>query len=54
MKRALSPEGIMEHALESHSFMYDFIVGLRKLEQILRNVKLVACGSLNGNIETPV
>ena len=54
METALSPESIMEHALESNSFIYDFIVGLRKLEQILRNMKLIAYGGLNGNIEALV
>lgn len=54
METALSPESIMEYALESNSFIYDFIVGLRKLEQILRNVKLIAYGGLNGNIEALV
>lgn len=54
METAQSPESIVGHPLESNSFIYDFIVRIRKLEQILRNVKLTACGGLNGNLEALV
>jgi len=53
METALSPKRVMEHALGSDGFMYDFVVRIRKLEQILRNMDYLH-GGLNGNTEAPV